>query len=267
MTTPNKKEGSASKEGITEFVKSLVSAILVIGTIQTVAYQNFNIPSGSMKPNLLIGDFLFVSKFAYGYSHYSLPFSPPLFKGRILAQEPKRGEVVVFRPHFNTKIDFIKRLVGLPGDRIQMREGVLYINDEACPLEKVPEDFSDHLYMNYFPGNIEERVYDEEGVKIQQFVQTLPNGVKHLVIKERPFGAGRFDNTDVFVVPEGHYFMMGDNRDGSDDSRNINHLGFVAQENLIGRAELIYFSTSAQWWEVWKWLTHLRYDRLLKFIR
>lgn len=267
MAFKRKEQLSIAKESFIEFFKSLMSAILVIGAIQTVAYQNFHIPSGSMKPNLLVGDFLFVSKFAYGYSHYSLPFSPPLFKGRILAQEPKRGDVVVFRPHFDTSTDFIKRLIGLPGDRIQMRDGILYINDKECPLEKVQEEFSDHLYINYFPANIEERVYDAEGVKIPQYIETLPNGVKHLIIKERPFGAGRFDNTDVFIVPENHYFVMGDNRDGSDDSRNINRLGCVAQENLIGRAELIYFSTEAQWWEVWKWFTHLRYDRLLKFIR
>jgi signal peptidase I len=243
-------------------------AVLLAVGIQTVAYQTFHIPSGSMKPNLLIGDFIFVSKFAYGYTHYSIPFSPPLFKGRLFGAEPKRGDVVVFRaPHKHNSEDWIKRCVGLPGDKIQMRGGVLFINGQECSLKKLSDDFKDTLYIKYEGGGIETRVHDKQGVPIERYIQTLPNGVEHILIKEKPFGEGRLDNTPELTVPEGHYFMMGDNRDGSDDSRNQEALGFVPYENLIGRADLIFFSTSARLWEVWNWLTGIRFSRLFNVIR
>jgi len=253
---------NAKEEQFAELVQSLVSAIVIVVTFQTVAYQNFHIPSGSMKPSLLIGDFLFVSKFAYGYSKFSIPFHPPLFEGRIFEKEPKMGDVTVFRPHFNIAgPDFVKRMVAGPGHSVQMKEGILFIDDAPCPLEKVSEDFIDHLELQYSRTG-EERVWDEKGRRIPQYIQTLPNGVKHLIAKEKPFGLGPLDDTERFVVPEGHFFMMGDNRDGSDDSRDMGKLGFVPSEYLVGRAELLYFSTSARWWEVWKWLTRLRYNRL-----
>lgn len=263
-----KQKARKQPETFGEFVRSLCIAALIALGIQTVAYQTFHIPSGSMKPNLLIGDFLFVSKFAYGYTHYSIPFSPPLFEGRLFGTAPKRGDVVVFRaPHKENSEDWIKRCIGLPGDKIQMRGGILFINDQECPLEKLERDFPDTLYVKYHADGAEERILDDKGIPIERYMQTLPNGVKHIIIKEKPFGAGRLDNISEMIVPEGHYFMMGDNRDGSDDSRNQQALGFVPYENLIGRAELIFFSTEARWWEVWHWLGGLRFNRLLKIIR
>ncbi|GAO98671.1 signal peptidase I [Caedimonas varicaedens] len=263
-----KEKAQKQPETLGEFIRSILIAILFAMGIQTVAYQTFNIPSGSMKPNLLIGDFIFVSKFAYGYTHYSIPFSPPLFEGRLFGSEPKRGEVVVFRaPHKTNSEDWIKRCIGLPGDKIQMRGGVLFINDQECPLEKLDGDFLDTLYIKYNGDGTEERILDKNGPSIERYMQTLPNGVKHIIIKEKPFGLARLDNTPELVVPAGHYFMMGDNRDGSDDSRNQQALGFVPYENLIGRAELIFFSTEARWWEFWNWLTGIRFNRLLNVIR
>lgn len=247
--TKEQKESS-----IIEFFRSLGFAIFFAVSMHTFLYKPFNIPSGSMKPTLLIGDFLFVSKFSYGYSHYALPFSPPLFKGRFFWQEPKRGDVFVFRGPFDPDTDYIKRVVGLPGDRLQMKDGILYINDEACPLERI-EDFND---------------IDEdrgEPVVVQQYIETLPNGIKHRILKYDPFGEGHFDNTQVYVVPEGHYFGMGDNRNRSGDSRSLNSMGYIPAEHIIGRAEIIFFSTTARLWEIWKWLTSIRYGRFLNLIR
>ncbi len=184
-----KEKAQKQPETLGEFIRSILIAILFAVGIQTVAYQTFNIPSGSMKPNLLIGDFIFVSKFAYGYTHYSIPFSPPLFEGRLFGSEPKRGEVVVFRaPHKTNSEDWIKRCIGLPGDKIQMRGGVLFINDQECPLEKLDGDFLDTLYIKYNGDGTEERILDKNGTSIERYMQTLPNGVKHIIIKEKPFG-------------------------------------------------------------------------------
>ena len=260
-----------------EFVRSLLLALLLMMSIQTVGYQIFNIPSGSMKPNLLIGDFLLVNKFTYGYTRYSIPFSPSLFQGRLFGSEPKRGDIVIFRaPHktqgdnpfqrwMNTE-DWVKRCVGLPGDRIQMRGGVLFINGQECPLKKMDTVYQDTLYINYESDGSQERVIDHPGVAIDRYEQTLPNGVKHIIIKEKSFGTARLDNTPEMIVPPGHYFVMGDNRDGSDDSRNQQVLGFVPYDHLLGRAELILFSTERRWWDVLYWLPGIRYDRLLSFV-
>lgn len=253
-----------------ETFRSFATAALLAFSFQIVAIQTFVIPSGSMKPNLLIGDFLFVSKFTYGYSRYSIFFSPPLFEGRLFGREPKRGEVVVFRAPHKPSEDWIKRCVGLPGDRVQMRGGILFLNGEACHLEKVEPDFRDHLYIDYHPNGREERIHDETGVPYETFIQTLPtaNGsLKHLIIKEKSFGTTRLDNTPEIHVPAGYFFMMGDNRDGSDDSRNQQNLGLVPYDHLIGRAEMIAMSTSARWWEIWRWVPGLRYDRFFRIIR
>jgi signal peptidase I len=235
-----------------EIVKTVVYALLIAGVIRTVLFQPFNIPSESMEGTLLVGDYLFVSKAAYGYSRYSLPWGYlwPLPGGRIFASPPKRGDVVVFKTPQDNKTDFIKRLIGLPGDRIQMKDGVLYINDKAVP--KVPvAPFVENL------GGYEHQV--------AQYRETLPNGVSYLVLDREP--DGNLDNTGVFVVPEGHYFMMGDNRDNSDDSRA--EVGYVPFENLVGKAEIIFFSTdgSARLWEIWKWPFAIRYGRIAEFIR
>jgi signal peptidase I len=231
-----------------ENVKTIVYAGLIAIGVRTIAFEPFNIPSGSMIPTLLVGDYLFVSKYSYGYSRYSLPFSPPLFSGRILGSLPKRGDVVVFKYPHDTSVDYIKRVIGLPGDRVQVREGQLYINGELCPRK--PDG---------------EYLAEGEGVRMMEkrYVETLPNGVKHPILKE--YDDGPYNNTPEYVVPPGHLFMMGDNRDNSQDSRFMDKVGFVPVENLVGRAEILFFSFDAEypWWEVWEWPFEIRWSRLL----
>ncbi len=235
-------------DGILEIAKTVGYAILIALVIRSFLYEPFRIPSGSMIPSLLVGDYLFVSKYSYGYSRYSFPFSPNLFSGRILEGTPKRGDVVVFRQPPHPETDFIKRIVGLPGDHIQMKAGILYINDVAVIREKIAD------YV------------DEQGHSYIQYIETLPNGVKHRII-EMQGDDGGLDNTDVFIVPPDHYFAMGDNRDDSSDSRT-DVVGYVPAENLVGRAEIIFFSTdgSARWWEIWKWPFAVRFARFFDLI-
>lgn len=238
--------------GLVETVKTVVYAVLIAVAVRTVAYEPFNIPSGSMVPTLLIGDYLFVSKFSYGYSRHSFPFSPPLFEGRLLADPPERGDVAVFKLPADNSTDYIKRVIGLPGDRIQVRQSVVYINDVAARRERLSD------YTMVLPSGM--------ALRVPQFVETLPNGKSYIVI-ETERDRGSLDNTKVYTVPEGHYFMMGDNRDNSLDSRARN-VGFVPLENFIGRAEVLFFSTNgdARLWEVWKWPFAIRYVRLFSGI-
>ena len=243
-----RKQGS---EGMWENVKTVVYAVLIAVAIRTVAFEPFNIPSGSMIPTLLVGDYLFVSKYSYGYSRYSLPGSPPLFSGRILRTSPKRGDVAVFRHPSNTDTDYIKRIVGLPGDRIQVQWGILYINDEAVERRRI-EDF------------VETDRFGKRRLQ-PQYEETLPNGVTFHVLDMVRDGA--LDNTPVYTVPPGYFFAMGDNRDNSLDSRAVN-VGYVPEENLVGRAEIIFFSTDghARFWEFWNWPVATRYARILQGI-
>ena len=220
-------------DGLLEIAKTVGYAILIAVVIRSFLYEPFRIPSGSMIPTLLVGDFLFVAKYSYGYSKYSIPFSPDLFSGRILDGAPKRGDVAVFRDPPDPKTDFIKRIVGLPGDHIQMKGGILYINDVAVIRERIAD------YV------------DERGNSYIQYIETLPNGVKHRII-EMEGDTGNLDNTDVFIVPPDHYFAMGDNRDDSSDSRTP-VVGYVPSENLVGRADIIFFSAAGRWWEFWRY--------------
>ncbi|RDJ14514.1 signal peptidase I [Rhizobium grahamii] len=231
-----------------ENIKVIAQALILAMVIRTVFFQPFTIPSGSMMPTLLVGDYIFVNKFAYGYSKYSLPFSPNLFSGRIFASEPKRGDIVVFRFPPNPEVDYIKRLVGLPGDHIQVREGVLYVNGTAVP--KVPD------------GTFNSDYAQDPGQDVPVFRETLDNGVTYDTLDQSPVSRG--DNTREFIVPEGHYFMMGDNRDNSLDSRF--DVGFVPAENLVGRASVIFFSlgNDTSFREIWKWPANMRWDRLFK---
>lgn len=236
--------------GVGETVSVIVQALILALVIRTFLFQPFSIPSGSMRPTLLEGDYLFVSKWAYGYSRHSLPFSPPLFSGRIWASEPERGDVVVFKFPPNPSIDYIKRVVGLPGDKIQMRDGVLFINDEPVKREKL--------------GQITDPDITEMDRPVDHYRETLPNGVSYETLDLTEGGVG--DNTREFVVPEGHYFMMGDNRDNSADSRFS--VGFVPAENLVGRANVIFFSIAggASPLELWRWPSEVRPSRILNWV-
>ncbi|CAD7027115.1 Signal peptidase I (SPase I) (Leader peptidase I) [Pseudorhizobium banfieldiae] len=240
----DKKQQSALWENI----KVIIQALLLAMVIRTVFFQPFTIPSGSMMPTLLVGDYIFVNKFAYGYSKYSLPFSPDLFDGRIFGSEPDRGDVIVFRLPTDTDVDYIKRVVGLPGDRIQVTNGVLHINGEAVPRQPNGGFTSDYRL--------------DPGSDVPIFRETLDNGVSYDTLDQVPNSRG--DDTREFIVPEGHYFFMGDNRDNSLDSRF--DVGFVPAENLIGRASVIFFSVGndTSFREFWKWPANMRWDRLFK---
>ncbi|MCR4267931.1 signal peptidase I [Nitratireductor sp. ZSWI3] len=236
--------------GVGETINVIVQALILALVIRTFLFQPFSIPSGSMRPTLLEGDYLFVTKWAYGYSRHSLPFSPPIFSGRIWGGEPKRGDVVVFKFPPNPSIDYIKRVIGLPGDTIQMREGVLYINNEPVKREKT--------------GQINDPDITEMDRPVDVYRETLPNGVSYETLDLTPNGIG--DNTREFVVPEGHYFMMGDNRDNSADSRFS--VGFVPAENLVGRANIIFFSIAggASPLELWRWPYEVRPSRIFNWV-
>ena len=243
----NTEKKSAGRELVTVVVHALLIALV----IRTFLFQPFSIPSGSMRPTLLEGDYLFVTKWAYGYSNHSLPLSPNLFSGRIWGSQPERGDVAVFKLPSNPDIDYIKRVIGLPGDRIQVTDGQLFINGEAVPRDKV--------------GEISNPDITEMNRPVDVWRETLPNGVSYDTLDLTPNGIG--DNTREFLVPPGHYFMMGDNRDNSIDSRLA--VGFVPEENLVGRANIIFFSVSggAYAFEIWKWPTNLRPWRLFTMIR
>ena len=237
-------------------VKTVLFAILIALFVRSVAYEPFNIPSGSMKPTLLIGDYLFVSKFSYGYSKYSLPLSLPIIPGRVMFSEPERGDVVVFKLPTDNKTDYIKRIVGLPGDTIQLRNSILYINGKPSKRERI-EDF----VQDISPNRIQ---------RVAQFRETLPNGVEHNILEyteNMPEMNSLSDNTPVYTVPEGHYFGMGDNRDRSQDSRYLSRVGFIPKKNLVGRAEFLFFSIDGQAWKLWSWFSKMRPQRVLTAIK
>lgn len=240
------------KSGFRETIETIVYAVLIAVLVRTFAYEPFNIPSGSMIPTLLVGDYLFVSKFSYGYSRHSFPFSLPLFSGRVIFSEPERGDIAVFKLPRDNETDYIKRIIGLPGDKIQVRNGVVYVNGEPVSRRRIADFVAPGQH-----GNV---------VAMAQYVETLPNGRSYTVAEMTEFGG--LDNTPVYTVPAKHYFAMGDNRDNSLDSRVLDHVGFIPAENLVGRAEILFFSSngSAQFWEVWKWPGAIRYSRMFRKI-
>jgi signal peptidase I len=246
---PKKVAGAGPMHELAELAKTIVYALAIALVLRVLLFQPFTIPSASMEPTLLEGDYIIVSKYAYGWSRHSIPMSPPLFKGRILEKQPQRGDVVVFKLPRDGHIDYIKRLVGLPGDEIQMKYGVLFINGTAVK----------HVAMS--PVELDSAFGTPR--QVDRFTETLPNGRSHVSYSFGP--DGEVDNTGVYKVPAGHYFMMGDNRDNSVDSRYPTEtgVGYVPAENLVGKAEVILFSwkPEAALLKPWTWFTEARPSR------
>ena len=242
-----------SKNFFKENIKTLFYALVIAIFIRSIFFQPFYIPSSSMEPNLLVGDRLFVSKYSYGYSKHSFPFSPNLFKGRILFNKPKRGDVVVFKTPADNRTDYIKRLIGLPGDTLQFIDGDIYLNNNKVLKTKI----INKTRINC--GNmILDTVFHNE---------KLPNGTIHVAVYDKN---NSFQNSDKFLVPEEHYFFLGDNRDCSKDSRYLGSVGYVHKDNLVGKARVIFFSSDRKVGSVlkfWKWNKILRFDRFLKIIK
>ena len=239
------------EETLGETLKTVFWAILIAMTIRTFWFEPYKIPSGSMYPTLQVGDFLFISKYTYGYSKHSFPFSFPTFKGRIWADEPMRGDVVVFKYPGDNKTDYIKRIVGLPGDKIQVKNGRLHINGKPTVREKI--------------GTYTIDEYVIVPVDFTEYKEILPNGVSYNIL-ELSDNIKVVDNTIEFVVPEGNYFMMGDNRDNSNDSRK--DVGFVPFENIEGKARFLFYShdDSSVWYNPISWLKAVRWKRLFNKI-
>lgn len=256
-----------------EGVKTIFGAILIALLLRSFGYEPFNIPSESMLPRLRVGDYLFVSKWPYGYSRYSFPLGLPLFDGRILGGEPARGEIVVFKTPADNRTDFIKRVIGLPGDLIQMKGGVLHINGTPIEKERVADltlpvtPNTDCLGGFTRPSFRAVTATGQAVCRYARYRETLPGGVSYFVLDQVKGSTG--DDTGVYVVPQGHYFMMGDNRDDSADSRYAvaqDGIGFVPYENLVGRASVMFFSTdgSAELLKPWTWFSGIRWERIGK---
>jgi signal peptidase I len=248
-STQAKTEG-----GIGETLRVIIEALLIAVVIRTFAFQPFNIPSGSLIPTLLVGDYLFVSKYAYGYSKHSFPFSAVPINGRIWGTEPKRGDIAVFKLPKDGETDYIKRVIGLPGDKVQVLDGVLRINGQPVKKEAA--------------GFMEQRDAFGRMARVPRYKETLANGVSYNVI-EREGNTGYWDNTVEYTVPLGHFFMMGDNRDNSTDSRDLQSVGYVPYENFVGRAEVIFFSVEegASPWQIWKWPQDARWSRIFSKVK
>ena len=241
------------KKKIIENIKTLFYALIIALIIRSFFFQPFYIPSSSMEPNLLIGDRLFVSKYTYGYSRHSLPFSPNFSNKRLLSKIPKRGDVVVFKTPADNRTDYIKRLIGLPGDEIQFINGDLYINNEPIKRNQIDSD----IIINC--GN--------ETLKVNTFEETLPNGIKYLAVYRED---GSILNTDNFVVPDNHFFFLGDNRDCSKDSRFLSSVGYVNFNNLVGKARFLFFSNDIKkgsFFKFWNWDQSIRLKRFFKKIK
>ena len=253
MSQDTVEKSASPKSEWKENLKVFFWAAVIAVIIRSLLVQPFNIPSSSMKPTLLIGDFLFVTKFSYGYSRHSFPFSLPPVDGRSSATGPARGDVVVFKLPADNRTDFIKRVIGLPGDEIQVINGQVWLNGQAVQREQI-EDF------------VEPRRSGPD-MRIRQFRETLPNGRSYLTLDQT--NGGPADNTPLYKVPVGHYFMMGDNRDNSTDSRFLRYVGFVPHENLVGPAKILFFSFDdrTRFWEVWRWPISVRVSRLFNLVQ
>ncbi len=241
-----------NKNFFIENLKTLFYAFIIAIIIRSLIIQPFYIPSSSMEPGLLVGDRLFVTKYSYGYSKHSFPFSPPIFESRILFKKPNRGDVVVFKTPADNRTDYIKRLIGLPGDRIQFIDTNLYLNNNEIFKSKM--SINDRIFC----GN--------NTIDVFTFEENLPNGKKHKTVYLKN---NSFKNSDAFNVPENYYFFLGDNRDCSKDSRFLSSVGYVHKDNLVGKVRFIFFSSDklkGNFFKFWKWNESIRFDRFLKKI-
>ena len=241
------------KKKILENIKTIFFALIIALIIRTFLYQPFYIPSSSMEPNLLVGDRLFVSKYTYGYSRHSFPFSLNIIKNRYFEEIPTRGDVVVLKTPADNRTDYIKRLIGLPGDRIQFIDGIFYLNNKKILRREIKKSFNINCGQFNF--------------KADYYIETLPNGKEYVAVYS---SSNTMQNTDEFIVPNNHYFFMGDNRDCSKDSRFLSSVGYVNFNNLVGKARIIFFSNNknkGNFFKFWKWSESLRFERFFKTIK
>ena len=238
---------------IIENLKTIFYALIIAVVIRSLFYQPFYIPSSSMEPTLLIGDRIFVSKYAYGYSKHSFPFSPPLFKKRLFEKKPNYGDLVVFKTPADNRTDYIKRLIGMPGDTIQFQNGNFLLNNKLVPRTKI--DVKYKIRCGPYP------------FEVNAYTETLPNGKEYIAVYKKE---GSMQNTDVYTVPPKYFFFLGDNRDCSKDSRYLSSVGYVSNENLVGNARMIFFSNdtiSASILKFWNWNRSLRIRRFFKLLK
>jgi len=241
-----------NKKILVENIKTLFYALIIAVIIRSLLIQPFYIPSSSMEPNLLVGDRLFVTKYSYGYSKHSFPFSPPIFKGRVFSSKPERGDVVVFKTPADNRTDYIKRLIGLPGDTVQFIDSNLYINNSEVLKSKISKN--DKIYCG------------QKVIDVFSFEELLSNKKKHITVYLKDYS---FQNSNIFNVPKDHYFFLGDNRDCSKDSRFLASVGYVHKNNLVGKAQFIFFSSDKSIGNIfafWKWDKSIRLDRFFKKI-
>ena len=238
---------------IIDNIKTLIIALIIAILIRSLLFQPFYIPSSSMEPTLLVGDRIFVSKYTYGYSKHSFPFSPPILSKRIFYSKPNYGDLIVFKTPSDNRTDFIKRLVGLPGDEIQIIDGELFVNKNKVLRKKI--DFKSKVKC---AGN---------DIEVFAYEEVLPNKKKHIAVYSK---TGSMVNSDVYIVPEKHYFFLGDNRDCSSDSRFLSNVGYVHKNNLVGKANIIFFSNDTKKGSVlkfWNWSNSLRFNRFFKSLK
>tara|TARA_B100002051_G_scaffold69575_1_gene65947 strand:+ start:894 stop:1628 length:735 start_codon:yes stop_codon:yes gene_type:complete len=241
------------KNTLIDNIKTLIYALIIAVIIRSLFIQPFYIPSSSMELNLLVGDRLFVTKYSYGYSKHSFPFSPPIFKNRIFEKQPKRGDIIVFKTPSDNRTDYIKRLIGLPGDTIQFIDGNLFVNNKQILTTLI--DNSKKLYCG------------KQQISVSTFEEKISNEKSYIVSYRNDIS---YQNSDKYLVPKNHYFFLGDNRDCSKDSRFLSEVGYVHQDNLVGKAQFLFFSSNSRdgsIFEIWKWPNIIRYDRFLKKLR